>query len=170
MEFSAITNWLKHIKLHLLDHKITGMKFNWGTGILIFLILFLLACAAFIIFAMRQDVNLVHKDYYEKGVDYTDKMNVDARSTQFSDKIHIDYNNENLLVVFDELLVAKIDSGKVLMYRPSSSKQDLYLPLTFSENTLIIPKNNLISGRYILKLSWHSEGSKYQIDRPVNIQ
>ena len=72
------------------------MKFNWGTGILIFLIIFLLACAAFIIFAMRQDVNLVHKDYYEKGVDHTDKMNVDVRSKQFEDKIQIDYNDEYL--------------------------------------------------------------------------
>ena len=146
------------------------MKFNWGTGILIFLILFLLASAAFIIFAMRQDVNLVHKDYYEKGVDHTDKMNVDARSTQFEDKIQIDYANEYLLIRFEESLVANIDSGKVLMYRPSSSKQDVYFPMAFFENTLRIPKENLVSGRYILKLSWYSEGLKYEIDRPVNIQ
>lgn len=146
------------------------MKFNWGTGILIFLILFLLACAAFIIFAMRQDVNLVHKDYYEKGVDHTDKMNVDARSNQFGEKIQIEYNNEYLLVSFDQSLASKIDSGEVLMYRPSSSKQDVYFPMTFSENSLKIPKDNLISGRYILKLSWYSEGLKYEIDRPVNIQ
>jgi hypothetical protein len=146
------------------------MKFNWGTGILIFLILFLAACAAFIIFAMRQDVNLVHKDYYEKGVDHTDKMNVDARSNQFGEKIQIDYNNEYLLVSFDQSLAAKIDSGQVLMYRPSSSKQDVYFPMTLSENSLKIPKKNLISGRYILKLSWYSEGLKYEIDRPVNIQ
>jgi hypothetical protein len=146
------------------------MKFNWGTGILIFLILFLLACAAFIIFAMRQDVNLVHKDYYEKGVDHTDKMNVDARSNQFGEKIQIEYNNEYLLVSFDQSLASKIDSGEVLMYRPSSSKQDVYFPMTFSENSLKIPKENLISGRYILKLSWYSEGLKYEIDRPVNIQ
>ena len=146
------------------------MKFNWGTGILIFLILFLLACAAFIIFAMRQDVNLVHKDYYEKGVDYTDKMNVDARSTQFGDKIQIDYTNEYLLIRFEESLAANIDSGKVLLYRPSNSKQDVLFPIIFSENIIKIPKENLISGRYILKLSWYSEGLKYDIDKPVNIE
>ena len=146
------------------------MKFNWGTGILIFLILFLLACAAFIIFAMRQDVNLVHKDYYEKGVDYTDKMNVDARSMQFLDKIQISYNNKFLLVDFDKSLVSKIDSGKVLLYRPSSSKQDVNFTMTFFEGTLKIPKGNLVSGRYVLKLSWYSEGLKYEIDKPVNIQ
>jgi len=146
------------------------MKFNWGTGILIFLILFLAACTAFIIFAMSQDVNLVHKDYYEKGVDYTDKMNTDARSTQFSDKIQIDYNDEYLLIDFEDSLVANIDSGKVLLYRPSNSNQDVLFPMTFSESVIKIPKENLITGRYILKLSWYSEGIKYDIDKPVDIQ
>ena len=139
------------------------MKFNWGTGILIFLILFLAACTAFIIFAMNQDVNLVHKDYYEKGVDYTDKMNIDARSTQFSDKIQIDYNDEYLLIDFEDSLFANIDSGKVLLYRPSNSNQDVLFPMTFSESVIKIPKENLITGRYILKLSWYSEGIKYDI-------
>ena len=146
------------------------MKFNWGTGILIFLILFLAACTAFIIFAMNQDVNLVHKDYYEKGVDYTDKMNIDARSTQFSDKIQIDYNDEYLLIDFEDSLFANIDSGKVLLYRPSNSNQDVLFPMTFSESVIKIPKENLITGRYILKLSWYSDGIKYDIDKPVDIQ
>jgi hypothetical protein len=146
------------------------MKFNWGTGILIFLILFLMAAAAFIIFAMRQDVNLVHKDYYEKGVDYTDQMNVNSRSSQFSDKIQIESVNEYLLVSFEESLAANIDSGKVLLYRPSDSKQDVMFPMTFSDNSIKIPKEDLITGRYILKLSWFSGGLKYEIDKTVNIQ
>jgi len=145
------------------------MKFNWGTGIVIFLILFLVACAAFIIFALRQDVNLVHKDYYEKGIDYTDQMNVNERSTQFLNKIQINNQNEYLLIGFDESLVAKIDSGKVLLYRPSSSKMDVSLPMVFSENNLKIPKINLIQGRYIIKLYWYSEGLKYEIDKPVDV-
>ena len=63
------------------------MKFNWGTGILIFLILFLMAAAVFIGFAMRQDVNLVHEDYYEKGVDYERQMNAEARSVVYRDSV-----------------------------------------------------------------------------------
>lgn len=146
------------------------MKFNWGTGILIFLILFLVACAVFIIFAMSQDVNLVHKDYYEKGVDHTEQMNVDSRSKQFENDIQIGLQNEYLLISLTESLVANIDSGKVLLYRPSNSKNDIVFPMTFSENNLIIPKDDLISGRYIAKLFWYSDGLKYEIDKPVNIQ
>jgi len=145
------------------------MKFNWGTGILIFLIMFLAACAAFIIFAMNQDVNLVHKDYYEKGVDYSDQMNINSRSTQFGDKIQISYDTARLIIGFEESVVSNIDSGKVLLYRPSNSKQDMIFPMTFSDNSIKIPKENLITGRYILKLSWFSNGLKYEIDKTVNI-
>ena len=63
------------------------MKFNWGTGILIFLILFLLAAGLFIGFAMRQDVSLVHEDYYEKGADHSQQMLVEARSAPYGNDI-----------------------------------------------------------------------------------
>ena len=146
------------------------MKFDWGTGILIFLILFLLAAAAFMVFAFKQDVNLVYKDYYNKGVDYTEQMDVIARSENYYSALETRLENEFLVLDFEESLALKIDSGSVLMYRPSDSKQDLILPLDLWENRVIIPKDQLISGRYILKLFWYSEGLKYEVDKQVNIQ
>ena len=146
------------------------MKWNWGTGIFIFLVLFLMACAAFIIFAMQQDVNLVHKDYYEKGVNYSEQMNVNARSKQYFNSIQTQLQNEYLRIDFEPSLAAKIDSGNVLLYRPSNSKQDIYLPLSLSDNSIFISKSKLVAGRYILKLNWYSGGLKYEIDKPVNIQ
>ncbi|MEZ5103885.1 MAG: FixH family protein [Draconibacterium sp.] len=146
------------------------MKWNWGTGIFIFLVLFLAACTAFIIFAMQQDVNLVHKDYYEKGVNYTEQMNTNARSKQYYSSVQTQLQNEYLRVDFEQSLAAKIDSGNVLLYRPSNSNQDIIMPLSLTDNSIFISKSNLVSGRYILKLNWFSDGLKYEIDKPVNIQ
>lgn len=146
------------------------MKFNWGTGIFTFLALFLLAAAAFIIFAVRQDVNLVHKDYYEKGVDYTEQMNVEARSEKFSNAFTVSLQNDFLMLEIDDILSAKIDSGSILLFRPSSSKKDVIFQLTKSPKLIHIPKEDLTHGRYILKFFWYSEGLKYEVDQPVNIQ
>lgn len=146
------------------------MKFNWGTGVFIFLVVFLLACTAFIIFAFNQDVNLVYKDYYEKGVDYTEQMNVDARSVKYNNALQVYLKDEFLIVAFEENLASKIDSGNIFLYRPSSSKQDLNYSLDLSGTAVKIPKKDLIHGRYILKFFWYSEGLKYELDRPVNIQ
>ncbi len=145
------------------------MKFNWGTGILIFLILFLLAAAAFMVFAFKQDVNLVYKNYYEKGVDYTEQMNVNSRSVSYYNSLQTHLDDEFLVVDFEESLALAIDSGSVVLFRPSSSKLDLKFPLILWDSRVKIPKDNLVSGRYILKLFWYSEGLKYEVDKPVNI-
>lgn len=146
------------------------MKLNWGTGILVFLILFLSASAAFIFFAMRQDVNLVHEDYYKKGADYSSQMDVNARSTAYVDSFST-YLEEGMLVVdFDNSLALSIDSGSLLIFRPSNSSLDVSMPFGQTEEALKIPRSNLITGRYILKLSWYAEGLKYEVDKTIYIE
>lgn len=146
------------------------MKFNWGTGIFIFLLMFLAACAVFIVFALRQDVNLVHKDYYEKGVDYTEQMNVNARSTSVTNDIQVSVLEDYIQLDFEEKILPGLDSGKVHLYRPSDSKLDITYELSITDNRCLIPKENLVSGRYIAKISWFNKGLKYEIEKPVNIR
>ncbi len=143
------------------------MKFNWGTGILIFLILFLLACGLFIAFAMRQEVSLVHKDYYEKGVGHSEQMNVEARSAAFENAISTRFLPEGLLIDIEALLATQMDSASFQLFRPSGGKYDIQRAFESSEIPLIIPGDELISGRYILKVYWSMNQLKYEIDQTV---
>ena len=146
------------------------MKFNWGTGILIFLILFVLGAVGFVIFTLQFDANLVHKDYYEKGVDYSEQMKVNQRSVQFKNAFQIQLQENYLIVEIDESLSSKIDSGSVLLFRPSDRNRDIQLQVESKASRVSFPKQDLIHGRYILKFYWYSEGLKYEVDRPINIQ
>lgn len=146
------------------------MKFNWGTGIFIFLILFVAGGIGFVIFTLQFDVNLVHKDYYEKGVDYSEQMRIDVRSATFNNAIQINSDNKFLVMNIEESLSAKIDSGHVLLFRPSDSKRDINIQVEKNSSSISFSKNDLIKGRYILIFSWYSDGIKYEIDRQVNIQ
>lgn len=145
------------------------MKFNWGTGIAIFLVLFLAAAAAFIIFAVSQDVNLVHKDYYEKGVDYSEQMKIDSRSEEFREKININTEPKGLTVAIDSALSAVIDSGTVILFRPSDKMLDIEVPLA-KQGFTEIPADKISRGRYIVKVSWYVSGTKYEINKDINIQ
>ena len=146
------------------------MKFNWGTGIFIFLILFVAGGVGFVIFTLQYDVNLVHKDYYEKGVDYSEQMRMDTRSTAFKNAIQVNSDDKYLVVKIEESLASKIDSGNVLLFRPSDSKRDISISVKKKSSNISFSKTDLIKGRYILKFSWYSEGIEYEIDRQVNIQ
>jgi hypothetical protein len=146
------------------------MKFNWGTGILLVLVLFLAASAAFIIFAINQDVNLVHKDYYEKGVDYSEQMKVISRSEPLAGKIETRIAETGLQIRLDSLLTTEIDSGKIVLFRPSGKDFDLEFPLEKNKTDFQFAAENLINGRYILKVSWFSRGLKYEVDKQVVVK
>ena len=145
------------------------MKFNWGTGILIFLILFLLACGLFIAFAMRQEVSLVHEDYYEKGADHSQQMLVEARSAQFQNQIATQLNQGVLQINIEQSLATKMDSARFHLYRPSDSSYDIQQSFEAKQSPMLIPGEELISGRYILKIYWSSGGLNYEIDQTVFI-
>lgn len=145
------------------------MKFNWGTGILIFLILFLLACGLFIGFAMRQDISLVHEDYYEKGVDHSQQMLVEARSAQFQNHIETQFQNGLLQIGIRPPLAEQMDSARFHLYRPSDSNYDIQNSFETEDAPLIIPGEELIPGRYILKVYWTWDGLKYEVDQTVFI-
>jgi len=146
------------------------MKFNWGTGILIFLILFLLACGLFITFAMRQEISLEHEDYYERGVDHSEQMQLEARSAPYQNDISTRMQDGDLLVDIKASLAAQMDSAHMHLYRPSDSKLDLQASFDASRQGFAIPGDDLISGRYILKIFWSADGGlKYEIDQTVFI-
>ena len=145
------------------------MKFNWGTGIVIFLGLFLTAAAVFIVFAFRQNIDLVETDYYEKGVDYSNQMDVNARSVNFQDFVQTQFRDESLLIGFKEKLPMKVDSANLLLYRPSDSDLDINLKLDVSLLSWAIPGQDLSSGRYILKLFWYSDGLEYEVNKNILI-
>lgn len=145
------------------------MKFHWGTGILTFLILFLLAAGLFIAFAMRQEVSLVHEDYYEQGVDHSQQMLVQARSAQYKNDIGTRYSDGVLLVDIKNKLVSRMDSARFHLYRPSDSNYDILSPFEAGDSPLIIPGEDLISGRYILKVYWTWEGLSYRLEQTVFI-
>ncbi|MCY1720382.1 FixH family protein [Prolixibacteraceae bacterium Z1-6] len=146
------------------------MKFNWGTGIFLFLAVFLAACAVFIYFAMSQQVNLVHKDYYEKGVDYSEQMKVNDRSKAFARSIKVSSSNNILSIEIEESLAKRVESGTMYMYRPSDKTKDIKVPVTAGLSQVQFQKSDLIPGRYILKFTWFMEGLKYEVNQPVNVQ
>ena len=146
------------------------MKFNWGTGIFIFLAFFVVVLVGFVIFASRQEVNLVHKDYYQKGVDYSEQMKMHQRSRQFAHAFETKTNNNFFIIEIEQTLAAGIDSGSVLLYRPSTYKKDLKILFEKGATSVSLPKAELIHGRYIAKINWYSNGVLYEIDKPVNIQ
>ncbi|RLD31593.1 MAG: hypothetical protein DRI97_13045 [Bacteroidetes bacterium] len=139
------------------------MKINWGTGILIFIILFLIAIISFVIFANTQKVKLVEEDYYPKELNFDSQMEKQANAEALTEKVSIGLSADSLIFIrFPEFFDQKQVKGSILIYRPSDDKEDIYYEIALDSNSSqILPAGELLPGKYIIKLDWTAAGVKY---------
>jgi hypothetical protein len=89
---------------------------------------------------------------------------------EYVDSINTYLEDGMFVVDFKSSLVLRIDSGSLLMFRPSNSSLDVRMPFGQTRNSLKVSRSDLITGRYILKLSWYAGGLKYEVEKTVYIE
>lgn len=144
------------------------MRLNWGTGLFIFILVFLGLCISFMIFAFRQNINLVKEDYYEKSVDFGNERDKSERSASFIQQITVENIDKSVIITFPDSFVSEIQNAEILFYRPSDDRQDVRFKLTC--DTMILPSKNFIPGRYIVKISWMRNNESYLIDKEFSVR
>lgn len=115
-------------------------------------------------------MELVHEDYYERGVDHSSQMEVEKRSAAYQDALKAVQMEGTLQISMTDSVAVRCDSARIQLYRPSDNQLDLNMSYDPGRGALVISREDLVPGRYILKLSWYSEGLKYEANRTLSIQ
>jgi hypothetical protein len=137
-------------------------KFNWGTGILITIIVFMIITIGTVIFLMNQDVDLVASDYYDKGIQHQEQIDRLNRTNSMDEAVQINSENGFVRLVFPKSFAQKNFSGTVQFYRPSNSKKDFSLPISIDTTAQqIVPTQNLEKGYWTVKLNWTQDSIEY---------
>jgi hypothetical protein len=131
---------------------------------------FLALSIVFIVFSFRQNNDLVTNDYYEKGADYTNQMEITNRSSVFSDSIQLLNQNTNLLVRFSDSINQMTDSMHIYFYRPSDKKLDVQFWETIGPDSLIISKERFAKGRYKVQFQWIFDRNSYLVEKDFFIE
>ena len=138
------------------------LKFNWGTGIFIFLILFFIAIFSFVYFAFMQEVDLVEEDYYPKELNYEQQIKKRNNLKQLGEEIRLTQFKNQLTLVFPLSQDYKEIKGEILVYRPSDSRSDLKYKIELdSTNTQTINASKFLNGKYVVKVDWSCNEVKY---------
>jgi hypothetical protein len=146
-------------------------KINWGTGILIGIIIFIVLIVTMTVIFMNQDVNLVTDKYYEKSLKYQDEIDTQNRTNALNEEVEIKFNGQELSILFPQDYLTKNISGEIFFYRPSNPSLDFKLPLLLGEDgSQIIPTQGLEKGFWRLKLNWIMDGTGYYNERAINIE
>jgi len=138
------------------------IKFNWGTGIFIFIALFLLANAVVIYFSFQQKNDLVAEEYYPQGLEYQKQIDRFAKTNALSGKIVISEDKDGLVILYPADLKGKDLKGEVVFFRPSDENADFQDSIRF--DTAMIQRiavDKFIRGKYVAKFFWEMEGKEY---------
>lgn len=138
------------------------MKINWGTGILIFIIIFLIALISFVIFTTTHKINLVEEDYYPKELNYDTQIEKNTNTEALDEKISISLADSLIILEFPGLTEGKEVEGSILLYRPSDFEEDKLYSIQLDSNLRqILPASGLLPGKYIIKIDWTCDEVSY---------
>lgn len=141
------------------------IRINWGTGILIFIVLFFVAAFSFIYFSYQQHYDLVDKGYYPKQVEYQKQIEKMKNFEELGEELSVEKKDEFVVVSFPASHKNNIQ-GKIHFYRPSDASMDKEITIqTLQGNKQKIPIKLLYPGKYILKIEWSYDGKEFYQER-----
>jgi hypothetical protein len=146
-------------------------RINWGTGIVIGIVAFVVMSITMTIIFMTQDVSLVSDNYYEKSLSYQEEIDKQNRTKLLNEEVEINYNGDVISILFPSDYISGKMNGEIYFYRPSDQKMDFKIPLRLSETgTQIIPTQNIEKGFWRLKLNWEMDGNGYCNEKAIIVQ
>lgn len=147
-----------------------NMKINWGTGIVIAFICFISFIMYFIIKMntdSKYDHDLVIEEYYQAELGFQDEIDKEENSNKLTENISWKKTEDGLIITFPENLDSQDITGKVSLYRTSNKKLDFDMPISISNNQMLIPNNKLLDGRWNLKVDWQYKETSYLYKKEI---
>jgi hypothetical protein len=146
------------------------LKWNWGTGLLLFIILFIGSVAWRIWLANQRDLNLVSEDYYPKGINYQEEINSRKNFDSLGITLPVLQTDDSVKIDF-QLFAPPILSANILFYRPSDNKIDKNYSLDSGfSGVKAFAKSDFVKGRYVLKINIYSPQKEYYNETNLNIK
>lgn len=146
------------------------MKFNWGTGISIFITVFILAVVAFIIYVSNLDIKMVEDNYYDKELTYQNRIDRLNNTAALPWKINFRLEPGILILQFPALEPPIVPEGTLLLYRPSDPGKDISVPLQLNDSSLqVLDISRIDRGKWVIKIDWMMAGVGYYFEREVFI-
>jgi hypothetical protein len=144
------------------------MKFNWGTGIFIFITVFILAVVAFIGYVSNLDIKMVEDNYYDRELAYQERIDRLNNTAALPWKIDVKQEPGIIVVQFPVLEPLLTLEGKLLLYRPSDPAKDFSIPLQLNDSSRqVIGIKGIDKGKWVIKMDWKMGGVGYYFEKEV---
>lgn len=142
------------------------IKINWGTGIVIAMVLFMAFILQFVYRSVTMDEyshELVSEDYYKDELYYQQEIDKINNGNQLEQNASIALVKEGFLVTFPQNMEASNITGIAYFQRPSNQSLDFKQTIIVSDSKLLIKHTNLVSGKWKIKIDWKYEDKEFML-------
>lgn len=158
--------------MELRENKKKNQVFHWGWGITLAILLGAGALIFLVVKSSQVPYDMVMEDYYEAEIDYEDNIRAQKRFEAMDTPFEVFQNEDVLILQFPlECLNKEITESELKLYRPASKKGDINIPLELDRDAqIMINKEELQEGNYILRGDWYLDDVRYAIDKHIFIK
>ncbi|MDR9417866.1 FixH family protein [Gracilimonas sp.] len=147
-------------------------KLNWGTGITLAIVVFVLATLSTVSYLISLEFYLVSENHYEDGVEYQETIDGIQNAKELDTPVLILFNEPtvSINITFPRELLSDSLNGTVRFYRPNNSDMDRNYKLNLDENgRQSIPVGDFEEGRWKLTLEWQQDSLTYIDEKNIFI-
>ena len=139
------------------------IKINWGTGIVIAMVLFMVFILTFVYKSLTKEYTheLVSDDYYKDELLYQNDIDKLDNAKKLNSKITVSNSDKGLTIHFPSDIDYQDVKGDIYFQRMSNSKLDFHKNIELISDKILIPDSLLVSGKWIIKIDWTYKGKEY---------
>jgi len=146
------------------------MKFNWGHGIILILVVAISGYMILVYITTRQRVDMVTEDYYPKELKYEDQINKSKNYNALSQKVQVEIDQQLIIRFPKEAGSADEITGVIHFYRPSDKLLDIEKPIDLDNAfSMAFPKADFSAGKYELIIEWQVGETAYLTKQDIFI-
>lgn len=146
------------------------MQLSWGFKIGILYASFVLLILTMVSLTMRENVDLVTKDYYAQELAYQDKINTVSRTMALGEALTWEVKQGVLTLKFPSQFANEQIQGNIYFFRPSDASLDVTVDLPSNRDSITsVATTSLKKGVYKMQINWAVGKEKYYNEGIIHI-
>ena len=146
------------------------LNLSWGKKIAVLYIGFVGLIAFMITMSMRQNVELVSADYYDRELVFQNKIDEMNNANALAEQVSHLITDKNFVIQFPSQFKGSELNGNILFFRPSDASKDFKTELLVSEaGEQVVDLKKLSKGMYKMQISWKANEIPYFVEETIVI-
>jgi nitrogen fixation protein FixH len=136
------------------------IKFNWGTGLMLFFTIFVVSMLSLVFATCGHAPNLVAKNYYDLDLNYQAHLVQKQNAAKLDTLPQIQFKAHQQVVSIDFPSGITVDKATAKFFRSATSDEDF--SVDYSNTTpMVVPIEHLLPGNWHIELTWTSGADDY---------